>query len=346
MRRTAKLLVALFALLLIGAGAAFAVDRSKSHQISIGVTIAGIDVGGLSAEQARTRVEAGLRERMGRNVRVEASGKSFVITPKAAGVEIDVDGAVSQAIARSRSGWLGSRVWREVSGARVDAAITPGASVNRLAIERFAKRVASRVDRKPVEAHLLYGPSSIEPVKGSPGLVISTGALSGAIADAMSRSSGADTVVVKAPVRTVQPKSTTEALAAQYPTVITVSREGRRLYLFKDLKLVRTFTVAVGMAGLETPSGLYAVQDKQTNPVWHVPKSKWAGKLGGTTVPPGPSNPIKARWMGVASSVGIHGTADDSSLGSAASHGCIRMNVADVIWLYDRVPVGTPVYIS
>jgi len=50
--------------------------------------------------------------------------------------------------------------------------------------------------------------------------------------------------------------------------------------------------------------------------------------------------------MGVAASVGIHGTADDGSLGSAASHGCIRMNVNDVIWLYDQVPIGAPVYIS
>lgn len=346
MRLFAKILVALVTLLLIGAGAAWAFDSTRSSEISQGVTIAGIDVGGMTRLQARHKVEQSLRPRLERNVKVEAAGKFFEITPKNAGVEIDVDGAVAQAIARSRSGWFGARVWRDVTGAQVEAAITPGVSINRLAVERFAKRVAASVDRKPIEAHLVYGPSSVTPTKGSPGTVISAGALSGSIASALTGPTGRGPVVVKAPVRTVQPKSTPAGLAAQFPTVITVSRSGRKLYLFKDLKLVRTFTVAVGMAGLETPAGLYSVQDKQTDPVWHVPKSPWAGKLGGTTVPPGPKNPIKARWMGLASSVGIHGTADDSSLGSAASHGCIRMNVADVIWLYDRVPVGAPVYIS
>ena len=100
------------------------------------------------------------------------------------------------------------------------------------------------------------------------------------------------------------------------------------------------------MAGLETPAGLYSVQDKQTNPSWHVPNSSWAGSLAGKTIPPGPDNPIKARWMGLAGGVGIHGTGAVGSLGSAASHGCIRMDPADVIWLYDQVPMGTPVYIS
>ena len=56
-------------------------------------------------------------------------------------------------------------------------------------------------------------------------------------------------------------------------------------------------------------------------------------------------NPLKARWLGIVSGVGIHGTADEAWIGTRASHGCIRMRVADVIDLYPRVPVGTPVLI-
>ena len=81
------------------------------------------------------------------------------------------------------------------------------------------------------------------------------------------------------------------------------------------------------------------------NPSWHVPNSDWAGSLAGTVVPPGPSNPIKARWMGIYDGAGIHGTDATSSIGTAASHGCIRMTVPDVIDLYPRVPIGTPVLI-
>ena len=100
------------------------------------------------------------------------------------------------------------------------------------------------------------------------------------------------------------------------------------------------------MAGLETPSGVYTINDKQVDPVWHVPHSAWAGDLAGRVIPPGPENPIKARWMGIYDGAGIHGTTDVSSLGSAASHGCIRMAIPDVIDLYGRVPLGTTVYIA
>ena len=73
----------------------------------------------------------------------------------------------------------------------------------------------------------------------------------------------------------------------------------------------------------------------------------WAGSLAGQTIPGGRyDNPLKARWMGIANGVGIHGTAEDWSIGSAASHGCIRMHVSDVVRLFPRVPIGTPVLIS
>jgi lipoprotein-anchoring transpeptidase ErfK/SrfK len=100
------------------------------------------------------------------------------------------------------------------------------------------------------------------------------------------------------------------------------------------------------MQGLETPAGLYDVQDKQVNPSWHVPNSAWAGSLAGRTIPPGPQDPLKARWMGFNGGAGIHGTAVSGSLGSAASHGCIRMAIPDVIQLYSHVSVGDPVYIG
>jgi lipoprotein-anchoring transpeptidase ErfK/SrfK len=58
------------------------------------------------------------------------------------------------------------------------------------------------------------------------------------------------------------------------------------------------------------------------------------------------TNPLKARWLGIVDGVGIHGTGAEYSIGSRASHGCIRMRVADVIALYPRVPIGTPVYIK
>jgi lipoprotein-anchoring transpeptidase ErfK/SrfK len=145
----------------------------------------------------------------------------------------------------------------------------------------------------------------------------------------------------------VRPRRTTRQLRNAYPTVLTVDRDGFRLRLFKRLRISRRYGIAVGMAGLETPAGLYRVQNKQVNPAWHVPDSDWAGSMRGQTVPGGAyNNPLKARWLGIHDGVGIHGTSEDWSIGSRASHGCIRMHVSDVIDLYERVPVGTPVLIG
>jgi lipoprotein-anchoring transpeptidase ErfK/SrfK len=136
-------------------------------------------------------------------------------------------------------------------------------------------------------------------------------------------------------------------LAAKYPTLLVVSRERFKLTLYKNLKKVKTYGIAVGRIGLETPAGLYRIQNKAINPAWHVPNSKWAGKLRGKVIPGGaPNNPLKARWLGIYDGVGIHGTGDPGSIGSNASHGCIRMRVPEVEELYDEVPVGTQIYIS
>ncbi len=139
---------------------------------------------------------------------------------------------------------------------------------------------------------------------------------------------------------------TTGDLASKYPTYLVVDRSNFQLRLYKNLKLDKTYTVAIGAQGFDTPTGLYAIQDKEENPVWHVPDSAWAGSLAGKDIPPGPENPLKARWMGIYNGAGIHGTTDTGSLGSAASHGCVRMAIPDVIDLYGRVDVGTPIYIQ
>ena len=60
---------------------------------------------------------------------------------------------------------------------------------------------------------------------------------------------------------------------------------------------------------MDTPAGLYNIANKAVDPAWHVPNSDWAGDLAGKVIPgDDPSNPIKARWLGIYDGVGIHGT--------------------------------------
>ena len=123
---------------------------------------------------------------------------------------------------------------------------------------------------------------------------------------------------------------------------IDISLNSRKLTLYRDGRAFMTFGVAIGMPGHETPTGNFRVVDKQMNPTWLPPDSPWAKGLG--PIPPGPGNPLGTRWIGTsAPAVGIHGTPADWSIGSAASHGCLRMHISDNEKLYEDVVVGMPV---
>lgn len=125
--------------------------------------------------------------------------------------------------------------------------------------------------------------------------------------------------------------------------VVTLSKF--RLALYRDGKVVKTFKVAIGAPGFATPTGSYHVVNKQVDPSWFPPDSPWAKGLG--PIPPGPGNPLGTRWIGTsAPAIGIHGTYASGSIGTAASHGCIRMNIPDVEELYEEVAVGMPVILN
>ena len=106
----------------------------------------------------------------------------------------------------------------------------------------------------------------------------------------------------------------------------------------------RRFGVACGQPAWPTPTGRFKVWDKVKDPSWIPPDSPWAREA--ETIPPGPSNPLGTRWIGLDwGGVGIHGTNADWSIGSASSHGCLRMHIYDVEALYDLLAEGTPVTI-
>ncbi len=326
-----------------GAAALLAYDSSQAHTIAKGIRVGGIDVGGMSAAQAAGRLRAAYAARLSHPLVVRYRGQRFVLTPRRLHLAIDTGASVQQALDRSRSDNLFTRALRSLTGGEIHAEIDPQLSYSGAVIAGFAARVARALDRRAIDASISYAGSSIGSVASHTGIEVQQEQLISRIDDGLS---GASSRAIEVPVTATAPKVTSSSLAARYPTVITVNRAAFTLRLWKNLKLVRSYRIAVGMAGLETPAGLYHVQDKELNPSWHVPNSAWAGSLAGQTIPPGPQDPIKARWMGIYNGAGIHGTDELSSLGSAASHGCIRMAIPDVIQLYSETPLGTPVYVT
>jgi lipoprotein-anchoring transpeptidase ErfK/SrfK len=344
MRQRSFILVAsTVTFLIVLAVAAYAYDSSRDDLIAEGVTVAGIDVGGMHVPDARRKVRRELAPALERPVSVRFRSRRFSLSARQAELRPDVRAMVDDALHQSRDGTIVSRVARDITGGEEDAQVPASVHYSRSAVAGFAGDVKKAIDRPVQNARLNF--PSLTRVKEHDGLAVNQGGLQQRVEQAITLPGVGR--AVRAPVKVTKPKVTREELAKRYPTLIVIERGAFKLTLYRQLRPVRSYTIAVGQVGLETPAGLYHVQNKAVNPAWHVPNSAWAGSLAGSVIPGGTAeNPLKARWLGIAAGAGIHGTDQIGSLGTAASHGCIRMAIPEVIELYDKVPVGAPVYVA
>ncbi|HEX4669813.1 MAG TPA: L,D-transpeptidase/peptidoglycan binding protein [Solirubrobacterales bacterium] len=343
-RKTQIAVIVAVLVVVVGVAGAYAYDSSQKDKIADGVHIAGVDVGGLSEDEATTLVRRRLLAPLRQSLRVSFDGQSWKLPGTRLKVRADVDQAVEEAVAESQEGGLPGRLVRYVTGGEVTKSISPRVTYSERTINRFVRRVADEINREPRNADVEPSAASLEVVAGRNGRKLRDNQLTKDLNAAVLSATAPHTIV--AAVHSTKPEVTKQEVAAEYPSYLTLDRGSFTLRLWEHLKLAKTYTVAVGQEGLETPEGLYAIQEKEENPSWHVPDSAWAGDLAGQVIPPGPADPIKARWMAIYEGAGIHGTEETESLGSAASHGCVRMSIPDVEELYDRVEVGTPIYIG
>src|SRR4051812_20325911 len=345
MRQRSFIVVAIaVAVLVTGAVGVYAYDKTRDDVIAEGVKAGGVDLSGMHPAAAREALQRQLAAPLNKTVTVKYHGHRYRMSARRAKVSVDVNGMVDRALAESRKGNLISRTTRAITGGKVNASIPVAISYSRKSIDHFAAKVKTKVDQPAQDASIDFSGGQVVKVDSRTGREADEGALARRIESDLTEPTSDHKVRV--PVQVTKPKVTTAELAQKYPRVIAINRGGFQLTLYEHLKVVRNYTIAVGQQGLETPAGRYNIQDKQVNPSWHVPNSAWAGDLAGRVIPPGPQDPIKARWMGVDGGAGIHGTDDVGSLGSAASHGCIRMAIPDVEALFDKVEVGDPVFIA
>jgi lipoprotein-anchoring transpeptidase ErfK/SrfK len=341
--RSFIVIASLLAVLLLGIGALTAYDQMNKDNIAEGVTVGGVEVGGMSRSEARDTITRDMRLRARQAIVVRDGTAHFSLTPRAMGAQFEVDAMVDDAIARSREGNIFARTYREARGQSLNAEVPARVTYSKLVLARFINRVEGTLNREPVDAHLEYADGTFKRVPGKRGVRVESRTLHSKLESAIT-GLAPGTIHVKAVKR--DPKITMAKLAKANPTIVVVDRPNFKLRLYKNLHLVKTYSVAIGQAGYDTPAGEYHIDDKTINPTWYVPpNAAWAGSLAGQVIPPGPENPLKSRWLGFGGGRGIHGTADDASIGSAASHGCIRMHVSDVEALYPRVPLGAPLYV-
>ncbi|MBI5105830.1 MAG: L,D-transpeptidase family protein [Solirubrobacterales bacterium] len=324
--RTA-LSAAVAALALAVPAAAQAADPTNVPQ---GVSAGGVDLSGATLDEARIRLEVAVAPRVNADLVLGAAGKPYTLT--AADSKLKFDALVTA-----------KRALRAKKPGEVPLAL----SHSRRAVRAWVAGVAKQVYKPGRNARVRITLRRIY-VKGiKRARALDTKAVEQLVNAALDDQTPQAPRRLHTKILKPAPAVTLTKLRRQYGTVITVDKAHFKLRLFKNLKFSKSYGVAVGQPAYPTPSGLFSIANKQVNPTWSVPNSPWAGELQGTTVEGGSAaNPLKARWMGIANGVGIHGTGEEYSIGSRASHGCIRMRVADVKDLYPRVPVGTPVLIK
>lgn len=285
--------------------------------IPAGVTIGGdVLVGGLSPAEATAEVKAFFA----RPVLLKVGKVTLRVTPK----QLGASAYVGDAVKRARIVAPGANVPLKVK-----------APLPR--IQRYARTLAKRFDRTAVDSKLLIRNGRPFVTKEREGRRI----LQSTVARALFRSVKThEREPLKVQLQLLKPQSTRKSVG----DVIVIRRGQNKLFLYDGMKLRRTFGVATGQSRYPTPLGQYEIVVKWRNPWWYPPASDWAKDA--QPIPPGPGNPLGTRWMGISSpAVGIHGTPDPASIGYSVSHGCIRMRIPEVEWLFNQVDVGTPVYI-
>lgn len=344
--RTFALVAIAVGLLLFAAVALFTYDSLRADRIAEGLTVGGVEVGGMTEGEAEREIETALVTRLGDPVTVRLDGASVELDPARIRLGVNVDRTIDAAIEQSREGTIFERVYRELTGGDLDVNVDPVVVYSRPALAGWVMAVRGRVNREPRDAAVDFeSTDGITIQEARDGVAINTMGLFRDLEAAVR--SGGRIRAVQIPARRTEPAVATEEVAGQYPYLIKVDRANFELQFYKDLRLVETYTIAIGQVGFDTPAGLYHIQNKAVDPAWHVPDKSWAGELAGQVIPGGAANnPLKERWMGIYDGAGIHGTDEVDSLGTAASHGCIRMDIPDVIELYDEVPEQTPIYIA
>jgi lipoprotein-anchoring transpeptidase ErfK/SrfK len=284
--------------------------------IAEGVTVAGVDVGGLSPEAAyaivRMSVDAPLV--------LVFQNTTLQPTPKTFGATFYVQGAID-------------RARRATPGTDVELVVR----VRGEKVRAYVAKVAKRVDRRAVDSQLFLRRLRPFITKGKSGRALDRVA---ATRDIVRSLMANERFPIQLSAKPVKQRVT----RGNFGPVVVIRRGSNRLQLYNGMRPWRTFGVATGQSRYPTPLGRWRIVVKWKNPWWYPPESDWAEDQD--PIPPGPGNPLGTRWMGLsASAVGIHGTPDAASIGYSVSHGCIRMQIPDAEWLFERVAVGTTVFI-
>jgi lipoprotein-anchoring transpeptidase ErfK/SrfK len=320
-----------------GLGFLFVQDATRWGKFPPGAKVCGVSVSGLSKEDAVKKCEVELRSVAQKPVTLTLDGLNYAASPEQLGLHIDYARMVDNAYRAAWAPNIFERMYRSFVNRPKSVNGLIAVQNNDALVSQFVQRVTGEVNHPPRNAY-------VDVTGGKP--VIVTARDGYQVSEAQVRDEVAQAVDSKNRTVAIEAKKTPATLKDDsFHKLIIIDLSQHMLSLYDREQPVVQFPIACGQPAWPTPVGQWQIIGKQMNPTWYNPGSAWA-KTMPKTIPPGYNNPLGLRAMPLnASGVLIHGTANDGSIGTSASHGCIRMHMPNAIQLFDMVNVGTPVYI-
>lgn len=312
-------------------------DKLEHGKFPQGVSIVGVDVSGLTPQQAVSRCKVMLADIANTPLTLKVDDEEYQVPPQDIGLVLEYEQMVKKAYSEAWSVNLFERMGRRFLNRPKEINVSLMASNEDAKVQAFVNQAMMSINREPHDAY-------VDVTNGVPVIVKEKDGRQADVNQLLESARAA--LATEERVVDVQVQRTPAALTeAIFGKLILINLASHRLYLYDREQLLAEFPIACGTARYPTPPGQWKVVSKQRNPAWINPKTAWAASMP-PYIPPGPGNPLGTRALALnASGVLIHGTSSSWSIGHSASHGCIRMYMSDVERLFEMVETNTPVYI-
>jgi lipoprotein-anchoring transpeptidase ErfK/SrfK len=330
-------------------------DRVQADNVLPGVEVDGIAVGGLSRDDATAKLQEFVSRANASQVTVKGDTEEMKVSLADLGLRADIDASVDKALqgfdAGEKDGGFGirrliapfRRTYHRVFDKEISLDVPVEYAFDDAKVTAFLTEAQQKIDRPAIDTKIDVSTGKVRLTPSQTGRALDTAAAQQLLTSkAREWALARKPVAVELPVA-IQVPARTEATIGK---IIFVNRGTRTLELYDGPNLVKTYRIAVGTPGFPTPKGEFKIVEKRKNPTWVNPAPNGWGAGMPARIGPGPSNPLGTRALNLnASGIRIHGTNNVGSIGTAASHGCMRMVRSDVEDLFERVEVGTPVII-
>jgi lipoprotein-anchoring transpeptidase ErfK/SrfK len=325
--------------LLAAAGVAYATYDFKNEyegKLLPGAVVAGVDVGGMTKQDAVKAVKKAIGPKLKKEVTVSFGKEEWTVTPKELGARNNARGAVKAALAASEEASFRDLAEMRFFDEELDISEDVSIRQSKKGAEAFVAGLEKEVNAAPVDAAIDYSSGWVEISEERVGHELSLEKSADNLMAALKK--GDPTAQLE--VNEIKPAVTDD----DFDQVILVRQSDFRVYLYDDGKITHDWPIAIGTSEYPTPTGVYSVELKRYMPTWINPAPDGWGADMPAEIPPGPDNPLGLRAINwTAPAIRFHGTSATSSIGTAASHGCVRMLNDDVIEMYDLVEEGSPI---